>query len=176
MGKITKELIIEKGEEILLYDRMNAWLYRPDSNNDEAWLYVEDGEIIEPVSWHQTWHNTKIGFRPDLKYAAILGIDSLDKLVSQQLDDDWIICPFCNSHYVNRFEIRLAKQECYLCQGIAERAMQGEALFDAWLEQIRANRDIEMGERLMDLLADGCYKFELHRTLRLLKSESKGEG
>lgn len=176
MDKITKKLIITKGEKILLYNSMNAWLYRPDSNSDEAWICIEDSEIIEPVSWHQIWHKTRIRFRPDLNYATILGIDSLDKLVSQQLDDDYITCPFCNSKYADRFEIRPAKQECYLCQGVAERAMHGEALFEAWLEQIRVNKDVEKGKRLMDVLADGCYKFELRRTLRLWKSESKEEG
>jgi len=165
---MNRKTVIEQGIEIE-YDGLEGYLYRPNSDLDEAWLVIEEGNA-QKVSWKSIWTNEPISPRPDLKYAEVLGLGELKDLTRMTAcDRAEVSCPFCCAKYASRFEVRPAKSKCKACQGKGERAMYSEALVEAWLNDIRERRDIHLAVHLGEILGNGYWEFEVRRTIRALQ-------
>lgn len=164
---MDKDTIFKHGDRIK-YDGLDGRLYHPNQDQNEAWLVIEDGNP-QKMNWQKLWAEEPIDFAPNTNYADLLGID-LNAMEWCRVRDDDTACPFCNAKYTNRFEQRSSKQNCYGCKGNGERALYAEALLEAWLEEIRENRDISMAEKIENALAAGVWQLEVRRTIRALKT------
>jgi hypothetical protein len=169
--KLDSRAVIAKGEPVL-YSNQEAWVYRPNPKSKKCWLVIGDGEAY-PCNWVELWGRESIKPQPDLKYQQELGIQVLELNDSCGEYHTHVQCPFCNTHYVNRFEYRKPISDlCVACQGSGERAMYLEAIIDAYLDQIRRERDIQLAETIGNKL-NGYHQFEYRRTIRVLRDLEK---
>lgn len=172
---MDKQIIVEKGTPIRM-DGIEGWMYRPDSEKDDAWLLLKNwnaGTEPEKVSWQQEWEGGSFDLMPDSCFAEELGISDLDELLENPREAwDRIWCPFCLAHFASRFEVRESKNQCEVCQGSGDRAIKAIAVVAAWTEEIRSSGDVDRAKKLIARLCPAYYRSEIRTLIRAAQSKS----